>query len=100
MIAEFTVTAVQIYFVRKDFNLLKIARISINYILSSFIMFGCCYLINFVNISNLVNVILKVLVGIVIYGICLLVLKDKLVNEIVSKCMNKILSRRNKGNEV
>lgn len=100
VIAEFTVTAVQIYFVRKDFNLLKIAKISINYILSSFIMFGCCYLINFVNVGNLVNVILKVLVGIVIYGICLLVLKDKFVNEIVSKCMNKILSRRNKGNEV
>ena len=51
VIAEFTVTAVQAYFVRKDFNYREILKISKNYIISSIIMFIVCMLIRN-NISN------------------------------------------------
>ena len=44
--------------------------------------------------------ILKVLVGMIVYGLALLILKDEFINQMICKFMNKILSRRNKENEV
>ena len=43
VIAEFTVTAVQMYFIRKDFKIWKIIKSSRNYLLASIIMFFVCF---------------------------------------------------------
>lgn len=85
VIAEFTVTAVQAYFVRKDFNYREILKISKNYIISSIIMFIVCMLIRNNISNNLISIILQVVLGVGVYGICLLGLKDQFVYEIMGK---------------
>lgn len=90
VIAEFTVTTVQMMYVRKDFNLFKIFKLSRNYIVSAIIMFLCCYLVNFMKLSNVLDVVVKVFIGGVVYVVVLLIMKDEFLNEMLNKIMNKV----------
>ncbi len=89
VIAEFTVTIVQLYFVRKDFDFLQIIKISKNYVISSIAMFIGCIIIGNVVKSNMTSIIIQVIFGVGVYGICLLTLKDKFVNSIIKKIIHK-----------
>ena len=87
--AELTVTSVQFYFVRKDFNIMNILKLSIKYLLISIIMFIFCIIPgNFIN-SDMIRVATQVLVGIAIYGIGLIITKDELVINIKNKLLKK-----------
>lgn len=92
VIAELTVTLVQLYFVRKDFNLRKIFKLSKNYIVSSLLMFVVCYFIGMFSRDNLISIIVQISIGGLTYGICLLILGDDFVFDII----NKIKSKRGK----
>lgn len=89
VIAEFTVTIVQLYFVRKDFDFLQIIKISKNYVISTIAMFIGCIIIGNVVKSNMTSIIIQVIFGVGVYGICLLTLKDKFVNSIIKKIIHK-----------
>lgn len=89
VIAEFTVTIVQLYFVRKDFDFLQIIKISKNYVISSIAMFIVCIIIGNVVKSNMTSIIIQVIFGVGVYGICLLTLKDKFVDSIIKKIIHK-----------
>lgn len=91
VIAEFTVTAVQLYFVRNDFDFKEMLKISRNYIISSFIMFMICIFIRTIISDNLLSILLQVILGGMTYGICLLILKDKFVYEMIKKIKGKVL---------
>lgn len=90
VIAETTVTCVQLYFVKKDFDLLKIFKLSKNYLFAGIIMFLCCYLVSLLSLSNIMDVILKVFIGGITYMVILLILKDEFLYEIISKILTKI----------
>ncbi len=85
VIAELTVTLVQIHFVKNDFDFKEIFKSAKNYMFSSLIMFIICLFIETKIKSNLVSTISQVGVGIIIYIIILLLLKDKFVMEIINK---------------
>ena len=85
VIAELTVTLVQIHFVKNDFDFKEIFKSAQNYLFSSLIMFIICLFIETKIKSNLVSTISQVGVGIIIYIIILLLLKDKFVIEIINK---------------
>lgn len=89
VIAEFTVTSVQLYFVRKDFDFKQIIKISKNYVISSIAMFIVCIIIGNVVKSNMTSIIIQVIFGVGIYGICLFALKDEFVNSIIKKVIHK-----------
>lgn len=89
VIAEFTVTAVQLYFVRNDFDFKQIIKISKNYVISSIAMFIVCIIIGSVVKSNMISIIIQVIFGAGIYGVCLLALKDEFVNSIIKKVIHK-----------
>lgn len=89
VIAEFTVTAVQLYFVRNDFDFKQIIKISKNYVISSIAMFIVCIIIGSVVKSNMISIIIQVIFGVGIYGVCLLALKDEFVNSIIKKVIHK-----------
>lgn len=89
VIAEFTVTSVQIYFTRKDFDWKEILKMSAKYIISALIMFAICLIFNKAVQNNILSIILQVLYGIISYLICLLIFKDELVKEIVSKVLKR-----------
>lgn len=89
IIAEFIVTTIQIYFTRKNFEFKKILKLSKNYIVSAICMFIICLLLKKVIKNNLFSLIAQVIVGMISYGIILILIKDKFVKEII----NKILKR-------
>lgn len=91
VIAEFNVTFIQIYFVRKDFDFREILKISNNYIISSLIMFIICIFIRKIILDNLLSILIQVILGGISYGACLLILKDKFVYEMIDKIKVKFL---------
>ena len=94
VIAEFTVTAVQLYFVKNDFDFKEMLKISRNYIISSLIMFIICIFIRTIILDNLLSILLQVVLGGMTYGVCLLMLKDKFVYEMIEKINGKVLRKK------
>ena len=89
VIAEFTVTGVQIFFTRKDFEFKQIVKLTKNYILSSIIMFGICILIGKLVYNNYYSLILQISIGSITYVISLLIFKDKFIIEVIDKVKKK-----------
>lgn len=85
VVAELTVTLVQIYFVKEDFDFKEIFKDAKNYCISSLIMFCICLFIGGFIKNNLVSIIVQVGVGMLTYVILLLVLKDKFIIEMINK---------------
>ena len=84
VIAEFTVTAVQAYFVRKDFNFKKVLLLSKNYIISSIAMFVLCFgLSNLINKNAILSICLQVILGAITYFIILFLMKDQFTIQIL-----------------
>ena len=91
VIAEITVVIVQIYFIRKEFDIKNIIKISKNYLISSIIMFIICTIvINFIY-SNVISILIGVITGVITYLICLLFLKDRFIIEIINKIKNVVI---------
>ena len=89
IVAEFTVTLVQIYYTRNDFNYKEIIFLSWKYLFSSLVMFGVCLVIGHFITRNIVSVMVQVVVGASVYGISLLVLKDKFIYEVINRFLRK-----------
>lgn len=90
VIAELTVTSVQMYFVRKDFNIKDILKMTKKYLISSLIMFLVCFVVGSFVANNLISTIMQVLCGALTYGICLIILKDEFICEILNKMKEKL----------
>lgn len=95
VVAELTVTAVQCYFVRKDFDLKEIFKSSINYIISSIIMMMVCIFIDKVMIGRMTVILTQVIVGVITYFGVLFVLRDKFLLDTLN---DVIFSRFKKKN--
>ncbi len=90
VIAELFVTIIQLYYIRNDFNISNIFKISKNYLIASILMFIGCYFINFISMGNIYILSIKILVGIIIYGLSLFALKDSLMISTVDTVKNKL----------
>ena len=77
--AESTVTLIQFIFIRKDFEIKIILKLSKNYLISSIIMFIIIKFIGYINLSDLVLLIIQVILGAIIYLAILILLKDQFV---------------------
>ena len=82
VIAELSVTVVQFYYVRKDFNLFEIIKLSKNYVIASILMLGVCYLVDYFIADRLLGLIIQVTIGIAVYSLMLVVLKDKFLHDL------------------
>jgi len=94
VIAELTVTSVQLYYTRKDFDFKKVIGLTRNYLFASIIMFVCCKVTAHFITSNVISIIAQVVVGACIYGVILLIMKDEFLKEILEKLKGKL--NRNK----
>ena len=93
VIAEFMVTAVQMYFVRKDFNIWKIVKSSKNYLMASLIMFVICLVIRSIVRKPYFSMALQVIIGMISYLTILLVLEDKFIYDIIDRIRKKVKIR-------
>ncbi len=100
VIAETMVTTVQFFCIRKDINILKVIKSSVNYIISGIIMFLICVILGNL-ISNYNSIIIigtQILLGCFIYfSILIFVIKDEFVISILDKVKNKIVGPIKKG---
>ena len=94
VIAEFVVTGVQIFFTRRDFQYIQIAKLSKNYIFASLIMFGTCILVRELVHNYYASTIIQVCVGGSVYGVCLLALKDEFIFETIDKLKTKLIGNK------
>lgn len=85
VIAELTVTGVQIFCTRKDFRWKEIIKMVFNYLVASLIMFIICLFIGKIINNNLVSLMLQMIIGTCVYSGVLLILKDSMVIELLNR---------------
>ena len=90
VIAEFTVTLLQFIFVRKEFDIKGILKLSIKYIVASIVMFIVCKFVGLIKVNDFVSIVLQVGAGVIIYILMLLLLKDKFTFDMISEIKNKV----------
>ena len=100
VLAELAVVIVQFIYVRKDFNLKQIFKMSINYFVAAVIMFVICYPITYLIKDNFTCIVIQGLTGGLVYLIVLLVLKDKFLFEIINNNVMPIINKVLKRNSV
>lgn len=97
VIAEFSVTAIQLYYVRKNFKISQIIKMSSKYFIAGITMFAACSLIGYAIKDNIVSLITQIAVGAVIYFSILIVLKDKFILSIINDYIFKYVKRSRKS---
>ena len=95
VIAETVVTLTQIIFVRKDIKFTQILKIAIKYILPTLIMAGACYLFRRFVVGVYVPegakaVIMIAVLGVCVYGLCLIAFRIKFVTEVIVGVLNRV----------
>ena len=95
VLAEFLILFIQLYYIRKDFDISIVYKNSAKYIISGVIMFCVTYFIGEIMSRTIVTTIIQVCVGTIIYGISLVVLKDEFTHSIIFNMLPKL----KKGNK-
>ncbi len=93
VIAEISVTTVQLYYIRKDFSIKNIFRSFINYFISGIIMFAVCYFIDKFIDSRMLSMIVQIGTGVIVYFGMLFLLKDKFLHELLDYIKKEILKK-------
>ena len=89
VIAEFVVTLVQFYFIRSEFSIKNIIKLSKDYIISALAMFIIIMLTgSFIN-SEKIKILVQVNIGIIVYFTILLIKKDELIIELKQRFYKK-----------
>lgn len=87
--AELSVTVVQIFFTRSEFDIKSIIVKSRNYVICSFIMFLGVYILSRVLFPSFINTLICILVGGIIYIGLLFLVKDVTIMNGIYKVKNR-----------
>ena len=87
LLAETVVTSIMFFLVRKEINFLKIIVLGWKYYLSGCIMFISCFAISSFLSPSVLNTLIIVVSGVLIYFTILLILRDKTVVNLLKKCL-------------
>ena len=90
VLAELTVTSIQLYFVRDTFKIRELLKISKNYLFAGIIMFIACYIVGIYVPRRLITIICQVSTGIIVYFGVLLLIRDKFVIQYTKIGLNYI----------
>ena len=90
VLAEFTVTGVQFYLVRKEIKLRDVIKMAKNYLIASIIMLIVSFLIGAFISNNLVSITCQVIGGCIVYITLLIIMKDDMAYQGVNM-IKKIL---------
>lgn len=90
VIAETIVTIIQFMYIKKEMDIRKIITSSYKYIIATLIMFLVCYPIGFIANGNFQNLMVKMIVGIIVYFGVLIFMKDEFVMLGINKITNKL----------
>ncbi|MGR3741272.1 flippase [Companilactobacillus sp. DQM5] len=88
ILSEFIVTAIQLYYVNKDFSVFQLFKGCYRYVISGLIMFILLFIMNHILSISIVHLIIEVLVGAVIYFTVLIIFKTPILYEIINRGKN------------
>jgi len=83
--AEFVVTAIQLYCIRKDFKVSTILKMSSKYFIAGALMFSACLLIGVLVKNNIASLFAQITVGPIVYFLILIILKNSFILDILDK---------------
>lgn len=89
VIAEFFVTLVQFYLVKKELKCKEVLKISYKYFVASIIMFVFSIIIGYFIKNNVISIFVQVFVSVFIYFLILLIMKDQMLMSKIKKLQNK-----------
>jgi len=93
-ISELTVTAVQLYYIKNTISRRKLFGNVWKYILSGAIMFIVVYRLALIINMTVVNLVVEVIVGIIVYLLGIILLKAPIVNQAIKLIQNRRLEKR------
>lgn len=93
VMAEATVAIAQLVYVRKQVNIKSILTSSIKYILVGMIMFGVCMLYNLIELQPILELLLQIATGVIVYVGILFITKDEFIIEIINKIKEILFSK-------
>jgi O-antigen/teichoic acid export membrane protein len=96
VIAESVVTIVMFCFLRKNISLLEILKISTKYLISGAIMGVPCVIVGKMLSPSIINTFLIVAMGVLIYFVSLLVMKDPFLLELLTRLTGGLKLRKSK----
>ena len=88
--AEILILLIQLYYIKDDINIKVVYRGSVKYIISGIIMFLICTFIGIKVAPTVLGTMIQIIVGISSYGICLIILKDEFIFNILATLKNKL----------
>lgn len=81
IIAELCVSTVQLFYVRKEIDILNLIKLTKNYCIASIIMFGVSITVNSIIQDYIISIIIQIISSVCVYIISLICLKDDLIQE-------------------
>ncbi len=95
ILAELTVTLIMLIMSSKHLELGKILRMSLKPLLASLLMSATIYPLSYFLIPSVLHTFLIILIGVVVYGLFILILRDKLVMDLLNGIKLRIKSKQN-----
>lgn len=95
--AEFSVTTIQLFYIRKDFKLSKILTMSSKYFIAGLSMFLLCLLISFFIENKIVGLITQVVVGAIVYFSMLIILREQFILNTLNNYIFRYIKLIRKG---
>lgn len=90
VIAEFTVTFVQFYFIKKTISIKNVIAMCKNYLIAAIVMFIVCELIDCLIINVWYSMLLQIFIGGFVYIIVLVLFKDKFLIYAKNRMLEKL----------
>ncbi len=90
IVAEIAVAVIMFCFIRKNISLREILKSSIKYLISGIIMFVPCFMFGRILAPSIINTFIIVFTGVVVYLICLILLKDGFFFEIANRLTSRL----------
>lgn len=90
IVAEIAVAVIMFCFIRKNISLREILKSSIKYLISGIIMFVPCFMLGRILEPSIINTFIIVFTGVVVYLICLILLRDEFFFEIANRLTSRL----------
>lgn len=90
VIAEFTVTGIQLYLTRKEIKVKEIIKIAKKYFIAGIIMFIVSIIISMLIKDNLLSIVAQVMISAIVYIGILFFTKDELILEGINKVRKRL----------
>ena len=91
--AETTIAVIQIYIVRKELSPFEIVKCGTHYYIAGGIMFAVLLLIRESFSASIIHTFELVIIGAIIYGAILLVMKDEFLLSNINNILKKVIKR-------